>query len=36
VDVEFGQRHRLSDGLLVRFNGHPNFEAALEAARSDA
>jgi ketosteroid isomerase-like protein len=36
VDVEFGQRYRFSDGLLVQFNGYPSFEEALEASRSDA
>jgi ketosteroid isomerase-like protein len=36
VDTEFGQRFRFRDGLLVRFNGYPSFEEALEASRRDA
>lgn len=34
VDVEFGQRYRLRDGLLVEFNGYPSFDEAVEAARA--
>jgi ketosteroid isomerase-like protein len=34
VDIEFGQRYRVRDGLLVEFNGYQTFDDALEAAGS--
>ena len=34
VDIEFGQRYRVRDGLLVEFNGYESFDDALEAAGS--
>jgi ketosteroid isomerase-like protein len=34
VDIEFGQRYRVREGLLVEFNGYETFDEALEAARS--
>jgi ketosteroid isomerase-like protein len=34
VDMEFGQRYRVHDGLLVEFNGYESFGDALEAAGS--
>lgn len=32
VDMQFGQRYRVRDGLLVQFNGYESFDEALEAA----
>jgi SnoaL-like domain len=34
VDVEFGQRYRFRDDLLVQFNGYETFEEAVAAARA--
>jgi ketosteroid isomerase-like protein len=32
VDMEFGQRYHVRDGLLVQFDGYASFDEALEAA----